>query len=286
ARDELMTHHRGQCPPWALISDEDRAKGFADGKLGYDAPLNIALIIIGWLYGEEDFEKSLLIIINCGEDTDCTAGTFAAIYGIIHGINGIPEKWKAPIGRAIKTISLNLGDLGYMGDLLPRDIDELTDRTYHIAVKVLAQHAPHVRFTGDAPDSTEAGEMKSLSHGADLYPCQRGPITKTAFMDVMTDYPDGVFARDGQPICVRLKVIRKHRIPQGLNLRIYTPDGWMVSPSKRGKINAGEWVTLRFTAQEVPENVNRFAAEVTVDGTATVVLAPLVLLNGNLRGPE
>jgi ADP-ribosylglycohydrolase len=37
---------------------------------GYDAPINIAFIIIGWLYGNGDFGKSLSITVNCGDNTN------------------------------------------------------------------------------------------------------------------------------------------------------------------------------------------------------------------------
>ncbi len=60
---------------------------------GYDAPASIGIVLIGWLYGKGDFGKSICIATNCGEDTDCTAGTLGAILGIISGAAALPEKW-------------------------------------------------------------------------------------------------------------------------------------------------------------------------------------------------
>ena len=45
------------------------------GENGYDAPSNVGIIIIGLLYGEGDFGRSICLATNCGEDTDCTAGS-------------------------------------------------------------------------------------------------------------------------------------------------------------------------------------------------------------------
>lgn len=95
------------------------------GRPGYDAPSNIGIIIIGWLYGEDDFGKSLSIANNCGEDTDCTCATLGAILGIVYGAKWIPEKWKEPIGDKISTICINRLNGGL---LIPSTVTELTER--------------------------------------------------------------------------------------------------------------------------------------------------------------
>jgi ADP-ribosylglycohydrolase len=66
-----------------------------------DCILNIGFTILGLLFGESDFEKSLLCAVNCGQDTDCTAATAGAWMGIILGAGGIPEKWRKPVGERI-----------------------------------------------------------------------------------------------------------------------------------------------------------------------------------------
>ncbi|MEI6603253.1 MAG: ADP-ribosylglycohydrolase family protein, partial [Clostridia bacterium] len=77
------------------------------GKPGYDAPGNIGIMIIGLLYGENDFGKSICIANNCGEDTDCTCATLGALLGIINGRQAIPQKWVEPIGDYISTCCIN-----------------------------------------------------------------------------------------------------------------------------------------------------------------------------------
>lgn len=99
------------------------------GKAGYDAPSNIGIMIIGWLYGEDDFGKSLTLANNCGEDTDCTCATLGAILGIIHGYSGIPEKWIKPIGDTISTMCIAKM---HGGVVIPRTVTELTDRVLRL----------------------------------------------------------------------------------------------------------------------------------------------------------
>lgn len=65
-----------------------------------EAPQNIAFTIIGLLYFPDDFEKALLATTNCGYDTDCTAATIGAIWGLVKG-DRFPPRWTRPIGTDI-----------------------------------------------------------------------------------------------------------------------------------------------------------------------------------------
>lgn len=92
-----------------------------------DCLMNLCFIILGLLYGEGDFEKSILYAVNCGQDTDCTAATVGAFLGILKGRKGIPERWSRPIGMALKVTD-------YIHSLsLPKDLKELTQQTYELA---------------------------------------------------------------------------------------------------------------------------------------------------------
>ena len=44
-------------------------EGMELGAAGFDAPENVAFVVLGLLYGEGDFGKSLILANNCGEDT-------------------------------------------------------------------------------------------------------------------------------------------------------------------------------------------------------------------------
>ena len=117
ARDEILRNFLGGFI--FTVSEEDRKKGFVNGRTGWEAPSNIGMIILALLYGEGDFGKTICLAVNCGEDTDCTAATSGALLDILLGIDGIEEKWKAPIGGKLKPACLNLGELGNLGHLMP-----------------------------------------------------------------------------------------------------------------------------------------------------------------------
>ena len=89
----------------------------------FQAPGNVAFVIIGLLYGEGDFGKSICTAVNCGDDTDCTGATCGAILGIINGRSAIPQEWMDPIGESIQTVAVNR-----YGNDIPVTLQALTDR--------------------------------------------------------------------------------------------------------------------------------------------------------------
>jgi len=59
-----------------------------------DAKVNAAYVVIGLLYGQKDFTRSLEITTRCGQDADCNPSTVGGILGTILGYDQIPAYWK------------------------------------------------------------------------------------------------------------------------------------------------------------------------------------------------
>ncbi len=60
-----------------------------------DARMNAAWVVLGLLYGDGDFGKTLQVSARAGDDSDCNPATAGGVLGTILGLSGIPEKWKA-----------------------------------------------------------------------------------------------------------------------------------------------------------------------------------------------
>lgn len=65
-----------------------------------DATINSAYVIIGLLYGEGDFGRTLDISMRCGQDSDCNPASAGGILGTAIGYDNIPEEWLAPLRKA------------------------------------------------------------------------------------------------------------------------------------------------------------------------------------------
>ncbi|WP_423127186.1 ADP-ribosylglycohydrolase family protein [Gaoshiqia sp. Z1-71] len=62
-----------------------------------DAKINAAYIVIGLLYGEGDYTKTIDISTRCGQDSDCNPASAGGILGTMLGYSQIPEYWKIPL---------------------------------------------------------------------------------------------------------------------------------------------------------------------------------------------
>jgi ADP-ribosylglycohydrolase len=301
ARDEILRHYRGAHRPNKPenISPEDRAKGFGDGKLGWDAPSNLGILVIGLLYGGGDFAKSLCIAVNCGEDTDCTAATIGSIFGILHGYDAIPKNWIEPIGNGIKTLCLNLGDLT-VGCPIPPTTNDLTDRTEKVARKVLAHYRLPVEIADRPtdPGGLPADSLRAGPLAESLYANMGGPVFHFDFFDVCVDYGGDPTIRDGAPREIRVRIANNYRIVHGvpayslqanLNLRWLAPECWSILPSRLAQVFSwrvgSDPATAVFTLQteRVESQILRLAVEITIEGQPGVMLAPVTFLNGNGR---
>ncbi|MFA6125820.1 MAG: ADP-ribosylglycohydrolase family protein [Bacteroidales bacterium] len=77
-------------------------KGCPEGvfnAFNIDASVNAAYVVIGLLYGENDFFKTMDIATRCGQDSDCNPATAAGILGVILGYEKIPAFWKPAIEK-------------------------------------------------------------------------------------------------------------------------------------------------------------------------------------------
>jgi len=296
-RDEVLRRHRGSSPfnmP-ELTSPADREKGFHEGVQGYDVPSNIAFTLAPLLYGGDEFGAVQCMAVNLGEDTDCTAATAGSVWGIIHGAEAIPQQWIDPIGRGIKTVVLNLGELGYFGNQLPQDVDDLTNRTHRLAEQVLRRHgathwcSPEPTDLEDlSPDALKRGD-----HGAYLYGSLNGPRFDFDAFTIGVDYGNSPEIRDGQPKRVRLTITNTYKVQANLSLHWYLPEGWQVSPSADGYALSlpamiGKPLVLDYelSCERVTRSTNRAVFEVTVEGRPTVMLVPITLLNGNVTAAK
>ena len=116
-----------------------------------DAVINSAYVVIGLLYGEGDFFKTLDISTRCGQDSDCNPATAGGILGTMLGYDKIPEYWMKNLREvedmnfAYTNISLNktyqMG-LGHALQMIERNGGKIDGET----VTIKCQQPLPVRF--------------------------------------------------------------------------------------------------------------------------------------------
>ncbi len=64
---------------------------------------NAAIVAVGLLWGDLDWERSVCRAVTCAFDTDCNGATVGSIVGLVLGAGRMPSKWISPIRDTLRT---------------------------------------------------------------------------------------------------------------------------------------------------------------------------------------
>lgn len=97
--NEIREWHAKE-PDWHRAR-ESLAEHYGYDKYGGNCHMvpNHGLIIFSLLYGDDDFQRSLMIVNTAGWDTDCNSGNLGCLLGIKNGLAGIERgpDWRGPV---------------------------------------------------------------------------------------------------------------------------------------------------------------------------------------------
>jgi len=62
-------------------------------RFNIDAKFNGAWVVVGMLYGEGDLDKTIIISMRCGEDSDCNPSSSAGVLFTSRGYRSLPERY-------------------------------------------------------------------------------------------------------------------------------------------------------------------------------------------------
>lgn len=260
------------------------------GETGYDAPSNIGIVAIGLLWGEGDFTRSLCTAANCGEDTDCTAGTIGALLGIICGCDGIEKKWTDPIGDTIKTATLDLTKGG-----IPGTVTDLTQRVTRLMPTFM--HA-YIRFDDDGvlcidPPCIPVEQLTRVKCGLFEYADMRQQLTTSpltirrsnALFDVGVSFTD-IGIRAGEPKNLTVSFSNRLFSQQWAKLTWHLPEGWTVTGGTESYVCVDQYTGKTCLAEQSFEirtdvlNRQRYdlVLEIASQGRPSRLFIPLVFM--------
>ncbi|WP_243297797.1 ADP-ribosylglycohydrolase family protein [Bacillus litorisediminis] len=124
--------------------DFRKCRQFLEDEWGYDKYTGVCHIIpnagvcvLALLYGKGDFARTIEIATMCSWDTDCNAGNVGTIVGVLNGIEGIPNHYRAPVNDFIVTSSVS----GYLNLLdIPTFCKELAVLGYKLAAEEIPDY--------------------------------------------------------------------------------------------------------------------------------------------------
>jgi hypothetical protein len=244
----------------------------------FQAPRNVAFMIIGWLYGDGDFGKSISTSVNCGDDTDCTSATLGSILGIIGGTKAIPARWREPIGEKIKTVAV-------AGFPIPEDINALTDHTLAMTKKVLALHNVPVEVTTATSDSSGAGSLlvSGPKEARSLWSLSPYRIVwKETDLVVTLDYVSDPVIRPGLQRSIQVTLVNQSGSEKLIRLELQgLPKGWKIQGLPSGTIKLGKDAAQSFPLTiAAPElTPGTYSMKLSVTGAQKPFVIPLTLIS-------
>lgn len=267
-------------------------EGVPMGNIGFDAPSNIGIIIIGWLYGENDFSKSICIAAACGEDADCTAGTLAATLGIIIGTDNIDEKWKTPIGDEIKTVTLDrTGSVN-----IPSTVSLLTARVAKLMTVFMNQYISF-NENGEMDIKTLSGdalflskERTAINEYLDKFPYMYNTnvIAKNygQFFDMYISSDKNIEIIQDEEKVIDIFFMNKVQFQYWVSMTLHMPAEWEIKGGLCHSLSVKQYNSGTKRANSsltfIPHSLTKAKYEVTLEieiaGFASKVFVPLTLI--------
>ena len=254
----------------------------------FEAPSNVGYALIGLLWGNGDFKKSMLTAINCGDDTDCTAGTVGATLGIMFGLQVIPEDWRAYIGDEIVTFTFNKTSNCYY---LPRTCTELTRRVCEMTPYVLFANRCDVTVTDNENEASveSVGKMIERAKSFNEFLEPNSMTFDNNFLCATVSIEGKPEINPNETVKIKLTVKNKFEIFDNhlynLNLRWWLPDGFSVRGRKSLTVlnrnahsNGKASLEFEITAGDLVSPKNKCILEISADSRPTSLYIPIILL--------
>ena len=161
--------------------------------------VNAGIVILSLLWGEGNFNDTMLLAVNCGYDTDCSAATAGAILGIICGYEALDPKWKERVGETFV--------VGTVDAALPEHtLAALSAHTLDLAASLVRDGLTDFEFS-DLPEG---------------YLCPIPVYEGTLELEV--DYPEGPVLRHDRPTPIRLTLYNNRALPLRASVALELPD--------------------------------------------------------------
>ena len=262
----------------------------------FQAPANVAFVVLGLLSGEGDFKNSMLTAINCGDDTDCTGGTIGSIMGIIGGTAGLPQDWVKYMGDDIVQGCLLYGHGSY-----PTSNTELTACIMNMHPITL--HIPFYPFirTQDTSKTSvliydgenDYGDLKASDYyGTDFVDTvilSRSPYSFTGeatFFKSLLEFEKAPKLLPGESLKGKVSItLNGSSCQRHIHLRWFVPEGWQVTGSRHIFVPfAGQdgdkttFAEFEITAGDQPSSVSRIGLEISCTGTPECIYMPIQIL--------
>ena len=235
----------------------------------FQAPANVSYVILGLLYGEGDYKKSMIHAINCGDDTDCTGATIGSLMGIIGGMDCVPKDWADYIGDRIISIAIDTSSWDFV-----KSCSELTRHVYELVPSSLKAYNIYVEYTDGEEDYNGISSLPDMRN-ADLLRAHTG---------LSQELPDLIWAKGRVEFdkcevkpgdTINLKFIMQSTMPdfKEVYVKLILPEGWTADKDEIN-ISLTEWCKRWFSLPSFEGSIKVTVGEKTeIDNKIQILLS-------------
>jgi hypothetical protein len=138
------------------------------GDFNIDAKINGAYIVVGMLYGNRDFDQTIIISTRCGQDSDCNPSNAAGALFTTSRFDDLPDKYVSALERGKKF------------SFTEYDFEALADVSVKLANQIVVQAGGRIEVDEDGEEvfviPTQEPQPSALERSWDA-----GPIAGTTF---------------------------------------------------------------------------------------------------------
>ena len=247
----------------------------------FQAPANVSFVVLGLLYGEGDYKKSMLYTVNCGDDTDCTAATIGSIMGLMNGMAGIPSDWADYIGDKIISIATNSACGSWA-----KSCEELIERVYRLVPSCLLTAEIYMEYTDGETELGAPSYSYNLRHKFQL------PSTGLAIdYDLIYAYGrvemSACEVHPGDEVELKFTFKNVNDWPHQIEVELELPETWTADKKyakmfiRRPFEDMEASATIKVTAGENVDLKNIITAKISAQSRPTKILSEIVIWGNN-----
>lgn len=194
-----------------------------DSEFNIDAKLNGAYILLGLLYGNGDFERTIRISMRAGQDSDCNPGNAASVLGTWLGRRNIPRRFRGGLayGREFPATDYTLREAISVNNRLAAEVTEARGgNAGHGAWQIAPSPLEPVAFEQWPliPDSGPSIFAEAAPAGGTTVNFNAGGFDPDGIADVWWSFGDLSGARGGS-------VSHTYRLPGTYDVTVWVADG-------------------------------------------------------------
>ena len=192
-----------------------------------DVTINVSFVLLSLLACEGSFDKAICTAVSLGHDTDCTAATVGAIFGIINP-DCIDEKWLKPIGDGLvlSACIVNMHEWD--------TISEFCNAVMSVGIEVQKYYETGLDLESGNDLTPVQIAPPRMADPTKLYAWETGAreslIAETPFL-VNLIYPEKVALIPDEPQTFTLKLTNVSSQAYKGEIALYLPEKWSVTPS-------------------------------------------------------